>query len=1822
MKGKQNSTVNKLVSAFVLWCMVVGSAMTVVIPMAGSSSIDGPVPLEVIPDLINGSTTFTIDSWGVNDLDHSITVTESSTLEIIDSTLNFRCTDTTHYTLTIEDNSTLILRNSTITTAADLVPQWDPTFTLTVRDSTLEMEDQSVLAFPGLLTVTNTTVEISDSWITSVWPDARTSMADDFPSYGDAVDDNWWVGTGVDLEDTNDDGPIIVFQDCANITIADSRIDEVPEDENFPDPVPFQETFIPSSTLDGLDDVTDLWYEDGNLYTIPLTPPPEQQLITGGFDTPGYTDADYNIIDVDLHVVYRTSLNGVSGYNGTDYVRWEDGAPADLFMLVNISTSSQNTVNLAPIPTLAEINILNITFENTEADGDVDDNVYFDLIEVIVTLEPIYNYYPTMITLDNSSASVINTYVSVDWASFNDAFQTKNAFDLMNGANLYMYDISLDDGVDDFLEIPDGDDPADYVPFRADATSEIYNFKWLWVPVIDRYNAAVENANVSVMSRANVTYLNLTTYINDLGNLTVYNITGNLSLIAAKQRILDYMGKTNVTYNRTDASGYVFLPLLSEFINSTNYAQGYHVGEYDVNVFFQLNATDNYTGMTSASFDPFPNQQPENNLEISDPVMLSDLELARDEFSLGLVVNDNDVEALDANGGDLSDYCFILVEDFGQLTISNANLMIQNLDSMPFEIRVRNNGILTIEDSLITTDGMAMTIYLEDNANLTITDSVSSLYVDYMAGGSVELNFYRSTIAGELSVPDSMAGVSLIAEDVLFSKSIAQFAGTSVAHMKACSSSSPNFYISPTDDAEVYIYRRVNVNVLDGMDNPLQGATVSLDNIFGTSLDPANVMTGADGMASVIAMSDKLTAPIFPHTDTTKKWVGGYDVTVTFPGGYSNTSFAGLAAYDDMSTSDAELELEVKLSQVLPDLDPPLYATPDDPGRGDEVRINATVYNHGASTAYNVLVWINDTFEGETDIIRTFNIPSLAANGGPYEIDFNYSWADADDLGVHTISIDVDPNDVIMEQDETNNKNSTLVTVGPRPDLAFLHASDIWFSAPYPNVVVNAAFTVYADVYNEGDIAANDIDIEFYYSNVSVGPWTIFGNDTIGNLTANTYTTAEADLPDGLDPSGRYWILVEIDRNDDIDEVNETNNNLTRWLDISPRSDLYPDLIQFIEDGSVVTETWNRTEITIRARVWNSGGITETNVRVDFWDGLTVIGSDVIPAIISGQFEYAELDWLALIDTPGSLSDVHSITAEVDMGSFEPPNGGQPNTLTEDITINEDRPDLEILSANILEYTDLPENTDFTLNVTVENGGVNSATNLTVVVYDYGITRDNLLGSLELDDLDGGETVTVEIDCIGVPGLGLHNFTIIVDPEVDLNDTVSFNGITFNKTGANEELDESNNIEVLPVTVVLPDLMIIINIPGPLAESNAIEIGTRDIIDVAGTVVRTDNPTLGVSGIDLTIVIDEVTGSTITITSVAGGSFTAGITPPIDPAVYTVRVSATGASDATQQFEMIEPVNSVWQQYWWLFLIIIILVIAIILGITLYLYFVGLGKTVQCGECSAYIPEGATRCPKCGVEFETEVAKCSVCNAWVPIDVKNCPECGTEFTVGMEDLEDYETKMKRQYDGVVGKFRQEAKKELGEKITETQFQAWWAKQPTFITFDQWLKEEEEMKRMGSKPCQFCGTENSVTAKICHKCGTLMAAEEEEPPKKPPVKKEPAKPEPVKEEAPKETAAPPAAAPAAAPPAAAAPVAAAPVAKPAEKPAAPAEKKKCPSCGMEVGVTEKSCPICNYNFEGKPPEEKPPEQPGGAAPVRRVVRKPVKKVVRRPGEPGR
>jgi len=91
----------------------------------------------------------------------------------------------------------------------------------------------------------------------------------------------------------------------------------------------------------------------------------------------------------------------------------------------------------------------------------------------------------------------------------------------------------------------------------------------------------------------------------------------------------------------------------------------------------------------------------------------------------------------------------------------------------------------------------------------------------------------------------------------------------------------------------------------------------------------------------------------------------------------------------------------------------------------------------------------------------------------------------------------------------------------------------------------------------------------------------------------------------------------------------------------------------------------------------------------------------------------------------------------------------------------------------------------------------------------------------------------------------------------------------------------------------------------------------------------------------------------------------------------------------------------------WYSIIIVVIVVVAIAGTLGYWAFSSKGRMVECGECGTLVPESATVCPRCNIEFEVEVAKCSVCESWIKSDATVCPYCNTPFSdmdeIGEED---------------------------------------------------------------------------------------------------------------------------------------------------------------------------------------------------------------------------
>ena len=62
-----------------------------------------------------------------------------------------------------------------------------------------------------------------------------------------------------------------------------------------------------------------------------------------------------------------------------------------------------------------------------------------------------------------------------------------------------------------------------------------------------------------------------------------------------------------------------------------------------------------------------------------------------------------------------------------------------------------------------------------------------------------------------------------------------------------------------------------------------------------------------------------------------------------------------------------------------------------------------------------------------------------------------------------------------------------------------------------------------------------------------------------------------------------------------------------------------------------------------------------------------------------------------------------------------------------------------------------------------------------------------------------------------------------------------------------------------------------------------------------------------------------------------------------------------------------------------------------------------------------------------------------------------------------------------------------------KKYSEAKFAEWWKKQPSYVSFERWLSQEEEKRKIAgtSFACPVCGTLNPKGSAICHKCGTVF-----------------------------------------------------------------------------------------------------------------------------------
>jgi len=331
---------------------------------------------------------------------------------------------------------------------------------------------------------------------------------------------------------------------------------------------------------------------------------------------------------------------------------------------------------------------------------------------------------------------------------------------------------------------------------------------------------------------------------------------------------------------------------------------------------------------------------------------------------------------------------------------------------------------------------------------------------------------------------------------------------------------------------EIYFSFMINEPPICEVLSPSEGESLEgVVNITGVSHDP-------DGNDSALITTVRITGDWYDSDWITAaggaEWWYLFNTTILINGEY----LIQARCYDGKAYSQlVQLTVNVKNpEQPWPDLTVQagnIKITPEKMEAGMQLLINATVENTGNETAENVEV----RFYMGTVGIGSKTIASIPAGENA-----TASVRCLAREGTFLITVKVDPDNNITELDEENNQAATQITVKPagyyRPDLQITLA-DIHISPPDPaeDDVVEIAI----EIWNAGRSDAFGVNVRLVIDGGIVKEDTLEKVTEQGSVLVNFNWTA---IP------GEHTFEIALDPGNTVEELNETNNNLTFSLDV------------------------------------------------------------------------------------------------------------------------------------------------------------------------------------------------------------------------------------------------------------------------------------------------------------------------------------------------------------------------------------------------------------------------------------------------------------------------------------------------------------------------------------------------------------------------------------------------------------------------------------------------------------------------------------------------
>jgi hypothetical protein len=155
--------------------------------------------------------------------------------------------------------------------------------------------------------------------------------------------------------------------------------------------------------------------------------------------------------------------------------------------------------------------------------------------------------------------------------------------------------------------------------------------------------------------------------------------------------------------------------------------------------------------------------------------------------------------------------------------------------------------------------------------------------------------------------------------------------------------------------------------------------------------------------------------------------------------------------------------------------------------------------------------------------------------------------------GLYEVQVQLDPDNLIPELNETNNIQTARVVIGGGAGLVDLAAVSLTLTPNQAIVSRGQIVRFSAVIANLGTAPSGQFSIEFSYRNLLGSPGTtpVFSRQTVTNLDGSSRTTVTADLNTISLSPGTYEIVVTVDPENRISEPDETNNSLAIFITVN-----------------------------------------------------------------------------------------------------------------------------------------------------------------------------------------------------------------------------------------------------------------------------------------------------------------------------------------------------------------------------------------------------------------------------------------------------------------------------------------------------------------------------------------------------------------------------------------------------------------------------------------------------------------------------------------------